>query len=416
MARYLGYHAGPDGYGLQREGLSVPLATGTYTHLALAGIVQACLDETGGQGRCREETAEAIIAGVAEAYRAEAKQKLFAGTSTGERLVEEQVWLVQALVWGWYRVSLPEMLKGYEVVAIEREFEYEAAPGIVQMTRPDLVLRSRATKGLLLRDFKTASSINAGYVEEYRESVQMAAATKAVEAVLGEPVLMYEVDVLLKGGRRADYNPDSGAYDGPERQQSCLVYGYKRPGNPPLQEESWQPQWRYLGADGKHHTLGRGWSKAPAWERWTPREWVLEQLPYELVAEQFVLIGPYRRQEHLIEQYFRGMVAEEGRWRGRLWDLYHAEQRFGWESQNFQDLLSEVVPRSYACHGRYGASRCQFYDICFRNQGWDDPLGSGKYKPRVPHHEPELRQAEARGVVLEGRPEGMKLGADDETA
>ena len=371
----------------------------------MARILEACLEETKGAGRCKEETAARIIEGVAAEYLAEVKLKPFAGTAGGQLLIDEQVWLVQALVWGWYRVVLPGLLAAYEIIAIEREFEYEAAPGIVQMTRPDLVVRHKGTGALRIRDFKTASMVNAGYVEEYRESVQMAAGTKAVEAVLGEPVTMYEVDVLLKGGRRADYNPETGLYDGPETQQSVLVYGYRRPGNPPLVSEDWQYQWRYKGSDGKGHTLGRAYTRAAAWEAWTPRQWVMEQLPYELLSEQFIVIGPYRRQEHMIGQYFETMVAEEERWQGRLWDLYETEQKFGWASPEFQTHLNRVVPRSYNCHGKFGASRCQFYDICFKNQGWDDPLGSGKYKARVPHHEPELRQAMERGVSFEQKEE-----------
>jgi hypothetical protein len=31
--------------------------------------------------------------------------------------------------------------------------------------------------------------------------------------------------------------------------------------------------------------------------------------------------------------------------------------------------------------------------------GWDDPLGSGQYQPRLPHHTPELQQAIARGLL-----------------
>jgi hypothetical protein len=32
--------------------------------------------------------------------------------------------------------------------------------------------------------------------------------------------------------------------------------------------------------------------------------------------------------------------------------------------------------------------------------GWDDPIGSGQYQPRRPHHDPELQQAIARGLLV----------------
>jgi hypothetical protein len=39
--------------------------------------------------------------------------------------------------------------------------------------------------------------------------------------------------------------------------------------------------------------------------------------------------------------------------------------------------------------------------ICHRHVGWEDPLGSGQYQPRLPHHSPELAQAVERGLIPE---------------
>jgi hypothetical protein len=37
--------------------------------------------------------------------------------------------------------------------------------------------------------------------------------------------------------------------------------------------------------------------------------------------------------------------------------------------------------------------------LCFREAGWEDPIATGKFQPRLPHHAPETAQAIARGLL-----------------
>jgi hypothetical protein len=48
--------------------------------------------------------------------------------------------------------------------------------------------------------------------------------------------------------------------------------------------------------------------------------------------------------------------------------------------------------------------------LCFKQEGWNDPLGSGKYRLRRPHHQPELDAAVERGLL----PEQSEEDEDDD--
>ena len=74
---------------------------------------------------------------------------------------------------------------------------------------------------------------------------------------------------------------------------------------------------------------------------------------------------------------------------------------YRWESPEFQTLLDRLVPCSWQCRPYGKEHQCEFVKICHRHEGWQDPIGSGHYVPRRPHHAAELEQAVARGLILE---------------
>jgi hypothetical protein len=80
-----------------------------------------------------------------------------------------------------------------------------------------------------------------------------------------------------------------------------------------------------------------------------------------------------------------------------------------WPDERFQIALDRLFPRSYECR-RYGMRmKCQFEDPCLFREGWADPIGSGQFIERRPHHKDELEQAIDRGLLLPDE------GAADET-
>ena len=71
-----------------------------------------------------------------------------------------------------------------------------------------------------------------------------------------------------------------------------------------------------------------------------------------------------------------------------------------WPDPRFQALMDRLFPRSYECRRYGGRHRCQFETLCFYKEGWADPMGTGRYVDRRPHHQDELVQALESGWLL----------------
>jgi hypothetical protein len=382
MKRYLGYHAGLHSLGWTKKQQVVALSTGIYVHQGLASIMRLVMDS--GKIPLRDEL-KGCVEDAATSYR---DMVLLSGLNEEheEYIMMEQCTLIQGLIYGWCKMMLPTIVNDFEIVAVEEEERFKVALkgfDVIQMSRPDFVARRKSDGQLGIHDFKTASMIGDDYIEQYRESVQMAVGTLGVEARLKEPVSHYYIHVLLKGGR--GHFKKAKVADPIKKQYSDFCYGMIQPAQPPIQDDT---RWAF----------GRGvWAdKSPIWETqftqkpkdWTNVEFWVEQLPEAILREGFVLIGPYARQSHMTQQYVESMVPEELRWVRRLWTLYDAEVQYGWSSEQFQSCLNEEIPRSYNCWN-YG-SRCQFYSICYKEPGWEKP--ENNFIPREPHHTPEMEQ------------------------
>lgn len=403
--RYLKYHS-ITGYGIEAKQVSLPLTTGIWVHAPLATILQAC---KGGTIPSTQEVRSIIQAGV-KAYRADVKDRGFldVGDAHLQRTIEEQACLIEGLLWGYVRCVLPAVLKEFEVLAVEREeflalgvkdekFALTFLPHRVRMqSRPDFVARC-LQKGspqygkLGVHDFKTAASIGDNYIAEYNHSVQMSLATAAVEARLKEPVTHFFVHGLIKGGR-GKFKKDGVEQDWLS-QYSSLCYAKLIPPMPPLQR---QPQWKTSGYWADKQPL---WTLP--WDFWPdkPKEmsnqeyWVTQVLPLAELQEVFMLIGPYARPDIVLQEALTEMYYNEEAWIAKLWEVHSKPRPFG--DEGLQSDLQMYFPRSWRCH-EYAGGPCPMIRLCFRQPGWQDPLGSGFYVPRVPHHEAELRQAAER--------------------
>jgi hypothetical protein len=224
-------------------------------------------------------------------------------------------------------------------------------------------------------------------VDQFRDSVQMAVGTLGVERRLGVEVDHYYIHVLVKGGRGVFRN--RGRESPGKRQYSHLCYAQVHSPNPPItQQTTWE-------------TKGLWIDKTPIWEAYFSQkpgdesnaEFWVDSISLEIKNESIAFIGPYTKQAHMIPQYLRSVEGEEKRWLARLWKLYDIEQKYGWKSKQFQDALDHEVPRSYQCNDLYG-ERCPYYRLCFKEPGWEDPIGTGEYAHRIPNHLAEKEQLE----------------------
>lgn len=431
-ARYLGYHAGPTGYGLTTTSLSLPLATGLSVHQgveAFAGALQA-------DRLPNEDETRSIVRSVCGEYVATCTARGFftggiLGSEQTTETIKEQAALISGQLWALRLQFLPWLHQQYRVVAVEQErlhflsCQCGAPPlddaehvrrgctGRALMLRTDLLAQRRSGGTLAYFECKTTGWESEAWAEQWETDPQLALGTLDAEARFGAEVTELYI-IGLQKGRRAK---DKYEADGRKRQLSPLCYGYCRPGNPPLAEDDWVPGWEWLDSNGmtrrasKAHRRRGVWelkdSDWPVWRRHhegnpalTPEEFWVRWLPASTLDKICFLLGPLNRQDAQLQSLRRSMDGEEARWQDTLWALYELQQQGSrWDDEGFQAALDRLVPCSWSCRPFGRDAQCSFVPICHRQEGWRDPIGSGKYQPRLPHHTPETEQAIARGLL-----------------
>ena len=430
-SRYLGYHAGPTGYGLTACQTALPLATGLGVHHGAEAFAAILRDHD----RLPDLTeTRQIVADTVTEYILRVEKRGYLGILGGpttEETITEQSCLIGGLLWVVRLNFLPWLHQNYQVVSVEKErlhflsCECGAPPldaaehmrrgctGQALMLRNDLLARRRNASSLAYFEFKTTGWESDAWVEQWETDPQLAAGTVDVEALHGAEVTETYIVALSKGRRAKDRNET----DGRKRQQSPLCYGYCRPANPPLAPDDWLPAYEWINANGETKRASRAHRRRGIWELeksdWptynayrtanpdmTPVEFWVRQLPASILDRICFTLGPMNRQDAQLGMLLRGIAGEETRWQHALWRLYDLQQDgYAWSSPVFQALLDELIPCSWNCRPFGKDHQCEFVPICHHHIGWDDPIGSGHYQPRLPHHEPELHQAVARGLL-----------------
>ena len=436
-ARWLHYHSGPSGYGIRRKKGAIPLVTGIHVHRALAELILAAMhydwqqvgvDTLPEMLRIR---AREVIGRVCEDYRRGVKGRGLEGAEVGsdelEYLIREQTSLLAGLLWGALRVFIPWLMREWVPLSVEEEEELvlgctcglgegvggekDHAPrecrGLLLMLRPDLIMKHRATGVVSNCDWKTGASVKwKSWQDQWAQEIQLAIGAAGAERRLGVEIPETYVFGLHKGSRKTQKLADGS--DGPRRQDSILCYAWRKRANPPHWEEEWATRWEYVDEWGKGRNLkGKGFDKTPVWEGtferrpqgWTPMEYyVWGVMDLAQVREHFVVVGPHQRPRHLLPNLFEALLAEEQRWLERRWVIYEALAKAGgrMDHPEVRATLNREVPQSWEC--RKYRSLCQFAVICQEEGEWGDPLRSGLFELRRPHHEPEIQEMRARGI------------------
>ena len=383
-ARYWEYEY--QGTGIQSKSESLPLATGIHVHEALARMLMHLL----GYDEIPERwSVRALMKEITEKYREECKERDFQEEDTSEQrqyVIGEQACLIEGLAWAFYRCVLPWLHQEFEVVAVEEEIEYPAGctcsvgsgvgsfsdhdaqkcEGVGIMIRPDMILRRRSDGQLVVGDFKT--SAYPGEIKDGDHLVQMVLAGIGAEKAQGEPVTAHYLFGLYKGKREADRGEKL------KRQRSSVCYLYWEPADPPYGAEVYQAE----------YTRAKGFGRVPVWECFSAERgdasaveyWVLDRMTAEECGALVGINGPLQRQSYLDQDIITEQVTEALDVRQRRVMLEIGELR-----------LEEAFRRSWDCH-EYGRP-CEFLCLCLKQPGHEEPLLSGRFKVREPHHEAE---------------------------
>lgn len=348
------YHA-PNGNGLvlgwERKVLNPALFTGICVHAGVTALLGA-------------STIEEALAWALKRFDEETSKRGLDGDAPECRA------LIEGMILAWHRVRLPRWLEEYEVLAVEREERAVLTEDVILLARADAGVKRKSDGSLFVVNFKTTSYGDQRWQVSFEYDMQLATETLAVEQRMGERVAGVIVEGLLKGEKRKDKDAEGNVIA--ERQNSPLIYGYKFPGNPPLEPAAYD--WQY--------TRKKGWERFKVWEEafdpvystgMSPVAYWVNWLPEEAVEAQFITLPPIMRSPQQITAKAGQIAAFERR-------AHEAAEA----CRRDPSKLDELFPQNE--HSCVWPSRCPFVDMCWVSNVSDDPAGSGLYQPRVSNH------------------------------
>jgi hypothetical protein len=342
----------------------------------------------------------------------------------------EQACLLEALVRCWARRGLPRLLEEYEVLEVEREGKWELADGLWFLSRPDALLRHRQSGDLVLQSFKTTSAMDARKLRDAERDMQGLSEGVEVEQRLARQwqyaqetrapgrqplnavgewlyslsapprIIAIRYEYVLKGERdkRSRVAKALSARVGFEAriQQSPLCYLWVKPGMTAADTEI-AHSFGWTDASGKERKLAwQSWNQAPVWEHTTVGAWidlldagtVQPETGRDILSEQLVPPVLVYRQDDDLRDMIEQVEAQEVQVQRDLMAVNAAVGEDGKRS-----ALNQRFPQTRTACSYPG--ECAYVPICYG--GADirrDPMGSGKYKARVPNHPQELTQME----------------------
>ena len=261
-------------------------------------------------------------------------------------------WMVAFHEWVWPEWFAPF----YDIVDIEKELVIERSDLWVAYT-PDVVMRQKAAPNkLVVLDFKSVGIQGKEWHESWPYAIQMHLNQRGVAEEYNEPVSHALVVGLSKGQPR----------DGKLRHPYVWAYS---------DGDSWSSEWK------------RNWNLRPVWEYGSGgaegvKEWVL-LLGREVGLEQFPVSLPIVEDQALVEELLVQRAQRESE--VQLY-LHH---RLIMSDEDRKRSHAYIFPKRYShCKPSFG-SACPYLHACWNGDVGADPLGSGIYVRRIPHHDVE---------------------------
>lgn len=334
--RLLSRHTG--GTGLDAPKKSLALIIGIAVHDALAGIWEG------------KEIESLIKAG----------QNYIAENVDADR-VEEQQALFEGIVRAWLRVRYPKLLAEYEPVAIEHELTWLMGERdgvfVHDYIRCDALLRRRSDGSLFYWEIKTSGDPGDNWIKSWEHNSQLLINTTALEELLNERVHGVLIEGITKGRLGPDKLKTSPWY-GKIIQQSPFCYVYVDPVTKDI-SLSWQ----------------RNYRKAQTWTLLSIKRLVNEVMSEEECNALFVPVPPIRPSQKALARHRDQCLWQES---GIAKALLVCKED--------PSLIDRFFPMNEDHCFRYWGYPCQFVGLCFDEEVMRDPMGSGLYVPRVPHH------------------------------
>lgn len=416
--RYLTYHW--NGTGIVPLQKSVPLATGTGIHRGIEHLLNRVRIE-------QEPDVETAVGLAVEEYVKDVEKVGFRGNDLQSNRQQwftfcEQKALIEALIRVWHLVELPEIVRRFKVLAVEREIDpIEITPGVWLQAKVDAEFQDKASGDYLNYSIKSMKQWDERAEASYMQDLQGITEGWAVEEdsrrlvrkwkelvdaakelgfahgprnlveiakYLGarqpteKRVMGVRFCILVKGKQ---YNPEYNA-ESVLTTYSPLIRGYKNftPTSQNFAHSFTYPDPNNQSGKGR---LGKGWEPFNVWEsEFGVRGWIQALASGQIqpncgdILRQQVFSPPefFRDAEEMAEGIME-IAYQEARIATALEDI-KTHERF---------VLAQTFPHIRKhCEYHFGG-QCEMKAVCYKPEVRADILGSGLYQIRVPHHEAE---------------------------
>jgi len=411
--RFLSYHL--SGLGIQKDSLNSNLFIGSCVHRGLEILLQ----EAQANISAKSFQTDLAVFKALEFFDEGIQKSPFDDEGDANFLYFEYRSLVEAMIRVYALVGLPELLKEYEILEVEKELEFwlvepskpfdkyrsnnfgrSEEEGILFLSRPDAILRRRSDGAILVLSYKTSATYDAKLNDlQNKYDMQGISETIAVERWL-------EADYEERLGKQKENPTPEGYLDTFSRpkvkgvKMEFLIKGskvgtgqYKGQINNflihPYQNEKvgtgvddLVPQYEFENEFGEKKRLGKDWRKVNIWELGDEalKEWIelLWNDNPQLLKSMVVVPDVYYRNEEDVQDWLDSTIAQEGRVAIALRNLYGIPK----EIESLR-LNVEFPKYRHSCFS-YN-SRCGFWEICWLGLS----PNCADFVPRIPNHEAE---------------------------
>jgi hypothetical protein len=283
--------------------------------------------------------------------------------------IKEARALVEALVRAYYEVGLAQLLEKYDILLVEHEIASVIAETpeleVIMHFRPDAIMREKSTGNLAALSIKTIKKLDArqgkNWIEDdqgisecfgIREMVREGKLEEFGYEPFSDPQIGVQMLYLLKGYESQD------EWDGIWKHNSPLIRHYFQ--EQPNGDELYQPKWKYIGDDGKPHTLGKAWKLKQIWDlQHSIGEWIAElKSEWREVLDAQVVFSPlYIRSDEEMDNW----MLEAGLQELNLAQL-RADMNSAHDGLNLEMILAGEFPKRRAACNYPGP--CEFKPLC----------------------------------------------------
>lgn len=261
----------------------------------------------------------------------------------------------------WALFKEPEIRAKWQNTRIEGELILDRSPLWVQVT-PDRLMVERSplletgtSRKVKYLEYKTTISASKKWTESWRYAIQLHTSLAAVQEEFGQPITYGQVVGLLKGSYSLSDNRLTHPY----------VWGYYNASS---------GQWTHDYSKSR----SAAWTARPVWEyEGGVVKWV-QSCGQAVADNQFPTSPPIFLDQRMLNQWIRRRIARE--------QQINAVKEICLKNSEIRDIYFES--RTNRCKPAFG-DHCPYLSLCWNAERGNDPLGTGDFVPRVPHHDLE---------------------------